>query len=94
MAAFLGSIAKSYVAGKLGSSAIGRLTGGGEAGGGEGAAVGTNNPASLSQGIGQALGNLAAGSSGDTLSPQQFSMPAGGIQFFNRQKEQKKKRMF
>lgn len=83
MAALLGSIAKSYVAGKLGGSALGGLmTPVGKGGG--------------SSSIGNTLGNLAAGSSGDTLSPHQFDMPGGGIQYYNRNNTdaRKKRRMF
>lgn len=90
MAGLLAGIAKSYVAAKLGGSAIGGvMAGGGLAGGGKGGGI-------TQESIGTSLGNLAAGSSGDTLSPHQFSAPGGGVKFYNRNNvdARKKKRMF
>lgn len=79
MAQLLGSLAKSYLQGKIGSIAA------------EKGWMGNQGTSS----IGTTLGNLAAGSSGNTLSPPQFDMPTGNIRYVNRERQQpRRRRMF
>jgi hypothetical protein len=78
MAALLASVAKAYVVGKIGGKAAGAL------------GVGDQG----TSGVGSMLGELA--SSGSNTPPQSpnIQQVPGGVQYYNRNFKNKKRRMF